>query len=283
MDYYQILGVEKNASQDDIKKAYRSLAMKHHPDRGGDQTKFKDISVAYDTLSDDQKRAEYDQMQTGGGSFRFNTAGGFQEFNDVFGGTPFGTHFHDIFGRGRPQSRRNRDLNIQCNISFVDSYFGKQLEANYTLPSGKNQNVIINVPPGISPGDTIKYQGLGDDSIPGIPRGNLNVTVLIQPNPLFSRNGNDLYTAIKINPIEAMIGCKKKIKTIAGHEKELVLNPGVKSGAEFAINGGGFSDPHRPNIKGRFVTIVEIETPAITDPAIVSKLRNINKDINGES
>lgn len=275
-DYYQILGISPTASQDEIKKAYRSLAMKHHPDRGGDQTKFKDISSAYDTLGDVDKRTEYDQMRAGRSQFNFRSSG-FNEFHDVFN-SPFGSHFHDIFGRSA-RSLKNRDLNIQCRISLLESFQGKQLEANYTLPSGKSQNVVINLPAGISNGDTIKYQGLGDDSIPNAPRGNLNVTVVVEPDKTFKRNGNDLYTTLKINPIEAMIGCKKKVTMITGQTKELTLNPGIQSGTEFAIGNAGFQDPHTPHITGRFVTIVEINTPLITDPAIVSKLRNINKEL----
>lgn len=275
-DYYKILGVAETASAEEIKKAYRSLAMKHHPDRGGDQTRFKDISAAYDTLSDAHKRSEYDQMKSSPHmNFRSN------DFNDVWGSNPFGAHFQDIFGRHRQPHRKNRDLNIQCNITLLDSFLGKQLEANFTLPSGRNQNVIINLPAGIAHGDIIKYQGLGDDSIPSVQRGNLNVTVIVQPDPLYSRQGTDLYTTVKINPIESMIGCAKKVKTITGIEKELNLNPGVRHGTEFAIGGAGFSDPHNPQIKGRFVTVIEVEPLPITDPAIVSKLRNINKDING--
>lgn len=275
-DYYKILEVSETATDDEIKKAYRSLAMKHHPDRGGDQAKFKDISAAYDTLSDPQKRAEYDQSKRGGPKMHFRS--GFHEFEDIFGGhSPFGAHFHDIFGR---QVHRNRDLNIQCQITLIDAFQGKQLEANYTLPSGKNQNVVINLPAGIAHGDTIKYQGLGDDSNPSVPRGNLNVTVLVQPDPLFSRNGLDLYTTIEVNSIEAMIGCKKKVKLITGGEKELTIRPGVESGAEFAMQGHGFSDPNNPHIKGRFVTVVNVKTISVTDPAIVSKLRNISNDLN---
>ena len=195
-DYYSILGVGENASQDEIKKAYRRLANQHHPDKGGDQAKFKDISVAYDTLGDNQKRAEYDQQRRYGGTqFHFNT-GNFQDINDIFGG--FGgfhqSHpFQDIFGR---RMARNRDLNIQCQISFLDSYTGKQLEANYKLPSGLPQTVVINVPPGVNNGDTIRYQGLGDNSIPNAPRGNLNVTIIVLPDDQFTRIGDDLYTNI---------------------------------------------------------------------------------------
>ena len=190
-DYYQTLGVSEGASPDEIKRAYRSLANKHHPDKGGDQAKFKDISVAYENLSDPQKKAEYDnqRMFGGGQQFHFNTGSPFGGGFDPFGGQgPFG----DIFAHMRGQQmRRNRDLNIQCTVSFLDSFNGKQLEANYRLPSGRNQNVVINVPAGVTHGDTIRYSGLGDDSMPGAPRGNLNVTILVQPDPNYERRGDD--------------------------------------------------------------------------------------------
>jgi curved DNA-binding protein len=220
--------------------------MKHHPDRGGDQAKFKDISVAYDTLSDQNKRAEYDQMRTGGGRQRHFNSGDFQDFADIFGGgfDPFGHRsnpFTDIFGR---QLRKNKDLNIACNISLLDSFVGKQLEANFKLPSGKPQTVIINVPEGISHGETIRYQGLGDDSVPQLPRGNLNVTIIITPDPDFRREGDDLYTTVHISPIEAMIGCQKQVKKITGETMMLDIRAGVGHGTEFASNGSGFLNVH---------------------------------------
>ena len=202
-DYYQTLGVSESASPEEIKKAYRSLANKHHPDKGGDQAKFKDISVAYDTLSDAQKKAEYDQqrMYGGGPEVRFTT-GGFDPFGHMFGqGFPQGHPFGDIFGNMRGQMRRNRDLNIQCQISILDSYLGKQLEANYKMPSGVTQTVVINVPPGISHGETIRYNGLGDDSVPGAPRGNLNVTIVVLPDANFRRAGDDMYTTLYLSLI----------------------------------------------------------------------------------
>jgi len=274
-DHYQILGLQPNATPDQIKKAYRSMAMKHHPDRGGDQAKFKDISVAYDTLSDPQKKAEYDQLRTGGPQVKFTT-GGFQDFNDMFGGrSPFG----DMFGR---RMQRNRDLNIQCQITLYDSFVGKQLEANYQLPSGKPQTVVINIPPGISHGETIRYGGLGDDSIPQMPRGNLNVTVVVLPDQTYTRQGDDLYTTVDITPIEAMIGCKKKVKFITGDEKEIDVRAGVETGVEYASAGFGFPNPHSGR-KGKFVIVVRIKVPAITDPRIIADLKELNDEISRRS
>jgi curved DNA-binding protein len=277
-DYYQTLGVQPNASPEEIKKAYRSLANKHHPDKGGDQAQFKDISVAYDTLSNANKKAEYDMQRQGGPQVRFHTGGaGFQDFGDIFGAAGFpGGPFGDIFGR---QIRRNRDLNIQCQVTLLDSMIGKQLEANYTLPSGKSQTVVINVPPGVSHGETIRYQGLGDDSLVHAPRGNLNVTVIVLPDSNFRRVNDDLYTTVNISPIDAMIGCRKKVKTITGQELDLDIRSGVETGAEFAASGNGFPNPHTGR-KGRFVSVINIQTPTITDPALIAKLKQINDEIN---
>lgn len=279
-DYYKILGIDKSSSQEDIKKAYRKLANKHHPDKGGDQNKFKDISVAYDVLSDPQKRSDYDLRQQGGPQFNFRSGnpGGFE---DIFSGhSPFGAHFHDIFGRSR--GLKNRDLNIQCHLSLLDSFIGKQLEANYTLPSGKVQNVVINVPAGIESGDTIAYTGLGDDAMPNIPKGNLKVTFIVKPDDQFKRVNDDLYTTVCINPIESMIGCKKQIKTITGESMMLEIRAGVETGTEFAKMGAGFKNVHTQRV-GRFVPVIKIVGLAITDPNLIRSLQDINIEVTRTS
>ena len=280
-DYYQILGVSEQASPDEIKKAYRTLANKHHPDKGGDQAMFKDISVANDTLSDPQKRAEYDQQrQFGGGQqFHFNTG----NMNDIFGHAFSQSPFGDIFGHHmRGGQRRNRDLNIQCQVTLLDSYIGKQLEASYRLPSGRTQNVVINLPDGIAHGETIRYAHLGDDSIPGIPPGSLNVTVIVLPDEKYQRVGDDLYTNVEISPIEAMIGCRKTVKMITGKEMSLDIRAGVESGAEFASAGQGFKNTQTQR-KGRFVSVVKIKTPAITDPVIIQRLQQLNDELSSRT
>lgn len=280
-DYYQTLGVDPSASQDEIKAAYRKLAMKHHPDRsGGDDTKFKQIQEAYATVGDEGKRAEYEQMRRGGPQVRFST-GGMPDFGDMFGPgfDPFGHRsnpFGDIFGR---RVVKNKDLNIQCQITFLDSYHGKQLEASYRLPSGKMQTVVINVPAGIQHGETIRYQGLGDDSVPHMARGDLNVTILVQPDSKYERSGHDVYTHLEITPIEAMVGCSKPITTLSGTRLNIDIRPGVENGVEYAVGGHGFTVVNA-NVRGRFVAVIKIVVPAITNPDLVEKLKAINDEIN---
>lgn len=280
-DYYKTLGVSESATPEEIKKAYRKLANQHHPDKGGDQAKFKDVSVAYDTLSDAQKKSEYDQQRkfgTGGQQFHYNTNTGFDPFSSMFGGG--NAHpFSDFFGRQNASLRRNRDLNIHCQITLLDSFTGKQLEANYKLPSGKNEHVVINVPAGIKHGETIRYTGLGDNSLPQMPRGNLNVTISVLPDTKFSRLGDDLYTSISITPIESMIGCRKTLQTLSGGTIDLEIRAGVESGVEFASAGGGFTNVASGQ-KGRFVTVVNVSGISVTDPSLIDQLKKINDAIS---
>jgi len=277
--HYETLGVSNDASQDEIKKAYRKLANQYHPDKAeGDQATFKDISVAYDTLSDPQKRQEYDMQQNGNpfGGFG-NSFGGPQHFHfnmhDIFtqhGGNPFGHGF---------QQRRNRDLNLQVQVTLAESFKGKQLDANFHLPSGQPQHVVINVPAGIDNGDTIRYDGLGDDSQPGVPRGNLNVTINVLPDPTFKREGNDIFTTLEISPIEAMIGCTKTVKTLTGSDHTITIKPGMQSGTEYAKINAGFTNLHNRQL-GRFVVVVKIKIPAVTNPAVIAQLQQISSQLS---
>ena len=287
MNYYDILGLPRGASPQDIKTAYRKLAMEHHPDRGGDEAMFQKISQAYETLSDPNKRARYDDEINIQAQFSSGQHRSFEDIHDMFNtmfrggpGNPFD------FGRGRSghgQTRaKNLDLNIRCKITLLDSYIGKDLEATYSLPSGRKETVVINIPPGVKDGETISFRGMGDDTYPQVNRGNLNVTIAVATDMNFMRRGDDITTIIEIDPIEAMIGCHKPIETIDGNLMHIKLKSGVDSGSEYIIPNIGFRNIRNGNI-GNFVVIVYVRIPEIKDKNIIKKLEEIKNEIDNLS
>lgn len=281
MDYYSILGVKENASQDEIKKAYKKLAMQHHPDRGGDTKKFQEISQAYDTLGDAAKRSDYDAERNGMGNtqFHFHTGNPFDPFSQMFGGR---SPFEQFFNQGQRVRQKNRDLNIRCTINFKQSFLGTELEATYMLPSGKPQTVTIKVPPGVEHGQTIRYSSMGDDSVPNLPRGDLNVTILVEPLEGFERRGDDIVMITTINAIEAMVGCNKLINTLDDNTLKLALRPGTRHGSEFLNRGLGFKNI-ASGYKGNLIVRIHIDVPAVTDRTIKQELESIYAKISNPS
>ena len=276
--HYDTLGVDQNASQEEIKSAYRKKAATMHPDKTtGNEEKFKEIQKAYETLKDSASRAEYDNQSA------FGDAGNMHHtfhhnFNDIFA-QHFAGHnpFANVFRQQTVQ--RNRNLNMNCQVSFIDSFLGKQLEVTYTLLSGKPQNVVINIPAGIEHGDTIQYHGLGDDSISNQPRGSLHITFIIEPDLIYRRMGDHVYYNVEINPIEAMIGCKKQITFVNGDNAMLDIKAGTETGVEFQKPGFGFTNIHTGHT-GNFVSVIKIKTPIIKNIDLINKLIIINKEIN---
>lgn len=277
MNYYEILGVRETADQDDIKKAYKKLAMQHHPDRGGDNKKFQEISQAYDTLSDPAKRSQYDaELQGLNNPFiNIRTNTGFPNFEDLFG-------FH--FGHGFAQQRtsRNKDLTIRMNVTFKQSYLGAQMVAKYRTPSGKNREVTIDIPAGIQTGQTIRHPGLGDDSFNNFPPGDLNIQILVENDPEWMRRNDDLCKIVSINSFEAILGCTKEIQCIDGSILPIKIRPGVNSGTEFSSKGRGFNNISSGRV-GNLIVVVEVITPTINDENLLKQIENINAQLNSLS
>lgn len=277
-DHYQTLGVDRNATQDEIKKAYRKLASQHHPDRGGDTKKFQEIQGAYATLSEPDKRAEYDNPSP----FGTNSDGSWREagfppgFEDIFsqmmggrGGNPFGFNFRN----SAPQ--RNRTLNIQTTISLEEAFNGKDLLATLKLPSGKDQTIEVKIPKGIQDGTTLRLSGMGDDSVPGVPKGDIHLTINVSQHHQFQRNGDDLVAAIDINAIDAILGKVIRVNTIDGKTLEITINPGTQPGQVYSAAGYGMPNMRDPRFVGRLLLTIGIVIPTDLTEVQLAKLRDI--------
>jgi curved DNA-binding protein len=259
-DYYEALGVQRGASDDEIKKAYRKLAMKHHPDRGGDATAFQKIQEAYATLSDPNKKAQYDnpQQQFGGMPPGFEDlfrGGGFEGFFGG-GGNPF---FGGGFRQRQPQ--RNQDMNLETTITLAEAYTGKDVMATVTLPSGRDQVLEIKIPPGIQTGQRLRLAGVGDDRHAHLPRGDMYLNVRILIDPRYERRGDDLYRNIRITAWDAMLGKDIIIDSIEGKELNVTIPPGSQPGSTLRLSGYGMPNVQDPRFKGNLMLNLEVTIP----------------------
>lgn len=267
MDYYSILGVGRNATPEEIKKAYRKLAMLHHPDRGGDQEQFKRVTEAYDTLSNSDKRAAYDNPTP---QFSFNS----QHFNGQQ------NPFEHMFGQGfaQRQTPRNRDITLQANIDLVDVLTGKSLIIQYQLSTGRTETVTVDVPAGAKHGDTVRYQGLGDDGHPRYPRGDLHVRIKVDKTKGWERDQDNLITKKVINVFDFLLGGVILVETLDNKSLELTLTQGTKPGTVFNIAGYGV-----PNLqsgkRGSLYVTVDADVPKITDSDLLNRIQQLKEDI----
>jgi len=258
-DYYQTLGLTKNASPDEIKKAYRKLASQHHPDKGGDTAKFQEIQTAYDTLSNPEKRAQYDNPRPQMEGFNFQQGGvppGFEDiFAQAFGSGPFSGMF------GQRRGPRNQNLNIQTTITLEEAFIGKSMIANLTLPSGRDQVLEIKIPAGIQDGNTLRLSGIGDDTHSSAPRGDIHLTVNITQHPRFERRGDDLIQKIQISCIDAMLGTTVSIETIDKKTLDVTIKPGTQPNVILAAQGYGMPSINDNRFRGRLLMEIGVFVP----------------------
>jgi DnaJ-class molecular chaperone len=279
MDYYSTLGLQRNASEDDIKKAYRKMAMKHHPDRGGDEKQFKQVSEAYEILSDPQKKQMVDmgvdpKAQQAGGprqqgpfEFHFNTG----NFEDVFSNFGFGGG--GPFGFQQRQQQRNKTINITVDLSLEDVLKGKDLDAELAVPNGRKKIINISIPSGIDHGQQIRYQGMGDASIQGLPPGDLIVNIRVAPHPVFRREGDALIIEKNISVWEAVLGCNLDLQTLDGKKLTITVPPGTQPETVLSCRNEGLPNM-RNRQRGNLLINIKVVVPRNLTAAQITAVEN---------
>jgi DnaJ-class molecular chaperone len=284
MDYYSTLGLQRGASDADIKKAYRTMAMKHHPDRGGDEIKFKEISQAYEFLTDPQKKQMIDS-----GIDPNSPNQGFGGFNHHQGGNPFEFHFgagdvNDFFnnfgfgGFGQPRSNRNRSLNIQIEITLEDVLRGKDINAEVGIPGGPKKMVNISIPPGIETGQQIRYDGMGDSSIPHMRPGDLIVNIIVRPHPVFRREGISLIYDHHIDVWDAVLGSGIDIRTLDNKQLKITVPPGTQPDTVLSCRGEGLPDV-RSRQRGNLLIRIKVDVPRNLTPEQLAKVQKLKNEL----
>jgi curved DNA-binding protein len=265
MDYYAILGLHKTATQDEIKSAYKKLAMQHHPDRGGDHNAFAQINEAYQVLKDPAKRAEYDQPQP---KMQFNMNS--SNFEDIFS---------TFFGQRTQQIRRNRDIKLQITMTLEEVAEGKDFIAGYTLSNGQETTATIRIHPGVNNGEVIRYRGLGDNNITSLPRGDLLIQVRVLNHARFKRDGKHLHTNIDVNVFDLMLGTTYVIDKLTSGPLRVNIPKGTNPGTILSIAGYGLPDPSSGTTGNMYITVKGI-TPKIKDEQILERIKDLNDAIN---
>lgn len=309
-DYYKILGVNKNATDKEIKQAYRRLARKYHPDLNptdkAAQEKFKEINEANDVLSDAEKRRKYDtlganwqqyeqyQRAGGQGPFQWGGQGGHyrtvtpEEFEGIFGGGGsddlggFSDFFRTFFGGGfagtatRPQTRtrRGQDIEQEIAITLEEAYRGAS-----RLVDKEGRRLEIRIPAGVKTGSKIRYAGEGMPGSIGAEAGDLYLRVQVAPSPVYDRKGDDLYADVPVDVYTAVLGGEAPVQTLKG-QLVLKIPPETQSGKVFRLAGQGMPRLNSPTSFGDLYAKVRITLPENLTPAereLFEKLANLRK------
>ena len=288
-DYYKTLGVARNASADEIKKAFRKLARTHHPDAGGDEAKFKEINEAYEVLSDEKKRALYDQYGTAnenqipqgwGGGY-----GGGQGFSveDIFGGGGgggFGGNWSDIlesirhgegafggnwdfggFG-GRNAARKGQDMTVTLNVTFDEAFKGTEKKVTVRIP-GKDEpeTFTVKVPAGAVSGGRLRFKGKGALGENGGESGDLLIVTKIAEHPYYSRDGADVLVDLPVTVAEAALGDSIVVPAPDGTKVRVKVPAGTQDGTVLTIKGKGAPDIKKKGSTGNLKIRVDVKVP----------------------
>lgn len=305
-DYYEILGVDRNASEETIKKAYRKLAKRYHPDSNEGNARaeamFKQITEAYTVLSDKEKRKLYDQFGqaafdqaadgygsqtsgtggTGGYSYGFDGQGGWSKYHYRSGSRDMDDILRNFFGdgfgnfRGGDYARNGQDLTTDVEVSFDEAAFGCQKVIHLQDGHGNIQSLEVKIPAGIEDGKTIRLKGKGQPGTGGGQPGSLLMKIHVKSRPGYERKGMDVYTTVKIPFETAVLGGEAAIDTLYGRVM-CRIRPGTQSGTKIRLKGKGIVSMKQPGVYGDQYAAVEILVPRDLGPEARQKLQEFVK------
>lgn len=266
-DYYKTLGVPRNATTDEIKKAFRKLARTHHPDAGGDEAKFKEINEAYEVLSDDKKRELYDQYGTAnehqipqnwGGAQGGNPFGGegFGGWGDILesirrGEGAFGSDwdfggFGGFGGNGQPRPRKGQDMNVTLKVGFDEAFNGGEKRVSVRVPGkAEKETLTVKIPAGAVDGGRLRFKGKGGLGENGGEAGDLLITTSIEPHPYYSRKGADVIVDLPVTIAEAALGASIVVPAPDNTKVRVKVPAGTQDATVLTIKGKG-----APKVKG---------------------------------
>ena len=310
-DFYQVLGVSKDAGDADIKKAYRKLARKYHPDQNpGDtasEAKFKEISEAHSVLSDPEERKEYDAIRAMGSGARFTAPGGAGAgggFEDVFGGMfgqgggrqsytfqQGGGDYDDLLGglfgggrfgqptggyRGFGGPSRGRDVTATTTLEFITATKGEQI----TLQTAEGKPITVRIPAGVADGQKIRLRGKGHPSPDGGEPGDIILTVNVRKHPVFERDGLNLRLTVPVTFVEAALGATIQVPTLGGDPVKLRVAPGTPGGRVLRVKGRGVETSKGT---GDLLAVVQVAVPSHLSGDAEAKLKAFAAELPDEN
>ncbi len=298
-DYYQILGVPRDATEEDIKKAYRKLARKYHPDVSKEpnaEERFKEIGEAYEVLKDKDKRAAYDRLgqYRPGEDFRPPPEWA-EQFARGFGGRGFGGSFGeeldlsdlfgDLFGFGRRRGASGfaapgQDYEAVVHLTLEEAARGTEVSLDLNVPAYDTdgmprrapKTVKVRIPKGVTDGQKLRVPGKGGPGVNGGPPGALYLDIKLRPHPLFQPNGHDLYLEVPITPWEAVLGTTVEVPTLEGKVR-LKIAPGARAGQKLRLAGKGLPKPGQG--QGDLYAVLQIVTPS----AVTARERELYEEL----
>jgi curved DNA-binding protein len=284
-DYYETLGVPRNASDDDIRKAYRKLARKYHPDVSKEKNaeeKFKELGEAYDTLKDKEKRAAYDQLGRYQPGQEFRPPPGWESqfgafgFEDVVDLSDLFAHFGGGAARGRGRARGGargftmpgQDYEVTAHVTLEDAARGTELAVDLSAPEPGPDGTLrrvpkkirVRVPKGATNGQRLRVPGKGGPGMGGGPAGDLYINVVLMPHPLYKVSEHDLYLDLPVTPSEAVLGASVEVPTLEGRVR-VNVKPGSRAGQKLRLTGKGLPLPGGGH--GDLYCVLQIVTPSV--------------------